>query len=92
MTNRTKSGTRESHEGRLGVGEKRATMGSTEGCKPARVSESQKTYRSPDRSLQLDSLKSESLVIANQNVAVKTFPGLVYTARHTMGVDYTRSG
>jgi len=36
-------------------------------------------------------LKSESLVIANQNVAVNTFPGLVHTARHTMGVGCTRS-
>ena len=31
-------------------------------------------------------MKSESLVIADQNVAVNTFPGLVHTARHTMGV------
>ncbi len=51
----------------------------------------QKADRSPDRSLQLDSVKSESLVIANQNVAVNTFPGLVHTARHTMGVGCTRS-
>ncbi len=29
-------------------------------------------------------MKSESLVIADQNVAVNTFPGLVHTARHTM--------
>ena len=36
-------------------------------------------------------MKSESLVIANQNVAVNTFPGLVHTARHTMGVGCTRS-
>ena len=35
-------------------------------------------------------MKLESLVIANQNVAVNTFPGLVHTARHTMGVDCTR--
>ena len=52
----------------------------------------QKTFRSPDWSLQLDSMKSESLVIANQNVAVNTFPGLVHTARHTMGVGCSRSG
>ena len=51
-----------------------------------------KTYLSPDRSLQLDSVKSESLVIADQNAAVNTFPGLVHTARLTMGVDCTRSG
>ena len=67
-------------------------MGSTKGCKPARVSESQKASRSPDRSLQLDSLKLESLVIANQNVAVNTFSGLVHTARHVMEVGCTRSG
>ncbi len=65
--------------------------GSTKGCNPAKVSESQKASRSPDWSLQLDSMKSESLVIANQNVAVNTFPGLVHTARHVMGVDCTRS-
>lgn len=29
-------------------------------------------------------MKSESLVIANQNVAVNTFPGLVHTARQAM--------
>ena len=55
------------------------------------VSESQKASRSPDWGLQLDPMKSESLVIANQNVAVNTFPGLVHTARHTMGVDRGRS-
>ena len=66
-----------SHHGPYGQGYTRATMGRTEG--------------SSDWSLQLDSMKSESLVIANQNVAVNTFPGLVHTARHTMGVDCTRS-
>ena len=30
--------------------------------------------------------KSESLVIVDQNATVNTFPGLVHTARHTMGV------
>ncbi len=29
-------------------------------------------------------MKLESLVIADQNAAVNTFPGLVHTARHTM--------
>jgi hypothetical protein len=51
-----------------------------------------KAVRSPDWSLQLDSMKLESLVIADQNAAVNTFPGLVHTARHTMGVGCTRSG
>lgn len=42
-------------------------------------------------SLQLDYVKLESLVIADQHAAVNTFPGLVHTARHTMGVGFTRS-
>ena len=67
-------------------------MAYTEGSESASWSESHKVRLSPDWSLQLDSMKSESLVIANQNVAVNTFPGLVHTARHTMGVDCTRSG
>ena len=50
-----------------------------------------KAVRSPDRSLQLDCVKSESLVIADQHVAVNTFPGLVHTARHTMGAGSARS-
>ena len=36
-------------------------------------------------------MKLESLVIADQNVAVNTFPGLVHTARHTMGVGNTQN-
>lgn len=59
-------------------------MAYTEGDEAARWSESQKVRLSPDWSLQLDSMKSESLVIANQNVAVNTFPGLVHTARQAM--------
>ena len=35
-------------------------------------------------------MKPESLVIADQHAAVNTFPGLVHTARHTMGVGFTR--
>ena len=46
---------------------------------------------SSDCRLQLACMKVELLVIANQNVAVNTFPGLVHTARHTMRVDNTRS-
>ena len=91
MTNRRKVGTTSSHHGPYGLGYTRATMGGTEGRQPAMVSQSLKASRSPDRSLQLDSVKSESLVIANQNVAVNTFPGLVHTARHTMEVGCTRS-
>ena len=66
-------------------------MASTEGSEPARVSGPLKARRSPDWSLQLDSMKSESLVIAGQHTAVNTFPGLVHTARHTMEVGHARS-
>ena len=69
----------------------RTTMGGTKGREAARWSQSQKAVLSSDWSLQLDSMKSESLVIADQNAAVNTFPGLVHTARHTMGVGFTRS-
>ena len=91
VTNRRKVGMTSSHHGPYELGYTRATMGSTEGSELARVSGSLKAVRSPDWSLQLDSMKSESLVIANQNVAVNTFPGLVHTARHTMGVGCKRS-
>ena len=80
-----------SHHGPYGVGYTRATMVGTKGCKPARGSQSQKTDLSSDWSLQLDSMKLESLVIADQHAAVNTFPGLVHTARHAMEVGSTRS-
>ncbi len=69
----------------------RATMTGTEGCNPARGSQSQKTGLSSDWGLQLDPMKVESLVIADQHAAVNTFPGLVHTARHTTKVSCTRS-
>ena len=69
----------------------RATMVGTKRCEPARGSQSQNTDLSSDCSLQLDCMKSESLVIVDQHATVNTFPGLVHTARHTMGVDCSRS-
>ena len=69
----------------------RHTMVGTEGSEAVMCSKPHKTNLSPDCSLQLDYMKSESLVIADQHAAVNTFPGLVHTARHTMGVEDTRS-
>ena len=66
-------------------------MVSTEGSEVARRSKSHKRYLSSDWSLQLDSMKLESLVIADQHAAVNTFPGLVHTARHTTRVGGARS-
>ncbi len=70
-------------------GYSRATMVGTEGCQPARGSKSQKAGLSSDWSLQFDSMKPESLVIADQHAAVNTFPGLVHTARQARKVGYT---
>ena len=53
---------------------------------PSQIS---KIRLSSDWGLQLDPMKLESLVIADQHAAVNTFPGLVHTARHTMGVGFT---
>jgi hypothetical protein len=50
-----------------------------------------KTHPSSDCRLKFAYMKLELLVIANQNVAVNTFPGLVHTARHTMRAGNTRS-
>ncbi len=82
MINRRKVGMTSSHHGPYGLGYTRATMAGTESCEAATWSQSQKTGRSPDCSLQLGCMKSESLVIANQNVAVNTFPGLVHRPSH----------
>ena len=50
-----------------------------------------KTSLSSDCRLKLAYMKLELLVIADQHAAVNTFPGLVHTARHTMGAGNTRS-
>ena len=46
-------------------------------------------HLSSDWSLQPETMKPESLVIVDQHATVNTFPGLVHTARHTMGVGST---
>src|SRR5258708_21288124 len=81
-----------SPHGLYGQGYTRTAMAGRKGCEAARRSPAQKTGLSSDWSLQLDSMKSESLVIADQHAAVNTFPGLVHTARHTMGVSCSRNG
>ena len=78
-----------SQHGLYAWGYTRATMAGTKGCKPVRGSQSQKTGLSSDWGLQLDPMKAESLVIADQHAAVNTFPGLVHTARHTTKVCCT---
>ena len=79
------------HHAPYDLGYTRATMADTKRSEPARVSKAQKFRLSSDCSLQLDYMKLESLVIVNQNVTVNTFPGLVHTARHTMGAGNAQS-
>ena len=90
MINRRKVGMTSSPHGLYIQGDTRDTMDGTKGSEVAIRSQSQKTILSSDWSLQLEPMKSESLVIADQHAAVNTFPGLVHTARHTMGVGFTR--
>ena len=92
VTSRRKVGMTSSHHAPYIQGCKHATMAGTTGCYPARGRESLKAGLSSDWSLQLDSMKLESLVIADQHASVNTFPGLVHTARHTMGVSCSRNG
>ena len=66
-------------------------MVGTDGRELARVSQSYKAGLSSDWSLQFDSMKVESLVIADQHAAVNTFPGLVHTARQATEVGSTQS-
>ena len=91
MLSRRKVGTTSSHHGPYIRGCKRATMAGTKGCDTARWSQSQKTSLSSDWSLQLDSMKVESLVIVDQHATVNTFPGLVHTARQAMKAWNARS-
>ena len=91
VLNRRKVGTTSSPHGPHVRGYTRATMVGTKRCQPARVRKSQKAGLSTDCSLQLDCMKAESLVIADQQAAVNTFPGLVHTARQATEVGSTRS-
>ena len=74
------------HHAPYGLGYTRTTMASTEGSEVVTRSKPQKNRPSSDCRLQLACMKLESLVIADQHAAVNTFPGLVHTARQTMGV------
>ena len=79
------------HHAPYDLGYTRATMAGTKSSKPARGRKSDKSGLSSDCRLQPACMKSELLVIADQHAAVNTFPGLVHTARHTMGAGNTRS-
>ena len=64
--------------------------GGDRGTRNREVEQIPKNRLSSDCTLQLECMKAESLVIVDQHATVNTFPGLVHTARHTMGVGSTR--
>src|SRR5207249_11477763 len=86
-----KAGMTSSQHGPYAWGYTRATMTGTNGCKPARGSQSQKTGLRSDWGLQLDTMKEESLVIPDQHAGGNTFPGHVHIARHTTNASCSRS-
>ena len=91
VTNWRKVGMTSNHHAPYDLGYTRATMVGTKRSEAVTWSKPHKANLSSDCRLQLAYMKLESLVIANQNVAVNTFPGLVHTARHTTRVYNTRS-
>ena len=50
-----------------------------------------KHHLSADWSLQLETMKSESLVIVDQHATVNLYLSLVHTARHIMGAGLAQS-
>ena len=73
------------------LGYTRTTMAENKVKQSREAEQITKLGLSSDCRLQLAYMKSELLVIADQHAAVNTFPGLVHTARHTMGAGNTRS-
>ena len=79
------------HHALYDLGYTRTTMAVNKAKHYSDVEQIAKNGPSSDCRLKLAYMKSELLVIADQHAAVNTFPGLVHTARHTMGVGSTRS-
>ena len=91
LTKRRKVGTTSNHHALYDLGYTRTTMVINRGKRNREVEQNPKNGLSSDCRLQPACMKSELLVIADQHAAVNTFPGLVHTARHTMGAGNTRS-
>src|SRR6202022_1226296 len=72
---RRKVGTTSNHHAPYVLGCTHATMAGTEGCEAVRRSESGKAGRRSERGLQLDPVKAESLVIADQQRCGEYVPG-----------------
>ena len=79
------------HHAPYDLGLTRTTMAVNREKRHSDMKQNPKSSLSSDCRLQPAYMKSELLVIADQHAAVNTFPGLVHTARHAMGVGNTRS-
>ena len=79
------------HHAPYDLGYTRTTMAINKEQQSREVERISKNCPSSDCRLQLACMKLELLVIVDQHATVNTFPGLVHTARHTMGVGNTRS-
>ena len=86
-----KVGTTSNHHAPYDLGYTRNTMAVNNRKRRREPEQTPKNGLSSDRRLQPACVKLELLVIADQHAAVNTFPGLVHTARHTMGAGNTRS-
>ena len=84
-------GTTSNHHAPYVLGYTRNTMAANKGKQSREAEQNPKSGPSSDCRLQPACTKLELLVIADQHAAVNTFPGLVHTARHTMGAGNTRS-
>ena len=79
------------HHALYDLGYTRTTMAFNKEKQSREAEQISKKRLSSDCRLQPACMKLELLVIADQHAAVNTFPGLVHTARHTMGAGNTRS-
>ena len=79
------------HHALYDLGYTRTTMAFNKEKQSREAEQISKKRLSSDCGLQPAHMKSELLVIPNQNVGVNAFPGLVHTARHAMGVGGTQS-
>ena len=86
-----KVGTTSNHHAPYDLGYTRNTMAVNNEEQTREGEQNFKNGLSSDCRLQLACMKLELLVIANQNVAVNAFPGLVHTARHTTEVGGAQS-
>ena len=79
------------HHAPYDLGLTRTTMAVNKGQRSREAEQISKNGLSSDCRLQPAYMQLDLLVIVDQNATVNTFPGLVHTARHTMGAGNTRS-